>query len=311
MENVDGACSCQLGKLKAIQANLRLQGERVRQQIQARAPVTAPVPSIAEAVNEVARLRSLPPNRVIQGSGADLGRILMDEALRATGQVEVTLHTEEPVGPPAVSGQGYQRVARREYPVSTRHASMTQNRIALEQLWSGRGDVPEGGPGLEDMWVADMENEYQPGGPLDVDTGDITFDDGIDIEFENNNDWAGSAPRFRVDRGAPARTPFVATMEPGPADGVVVGNIREPRGRVASMSIREVRERAQQISRDNAQSVGLMREGPVQTRQATRAEAERARADRGQSVVNASREADQQQRPTVYDRLRRKSFLDE
>ena len=82
-------------------------------------------------------------------------------------------------------------------------------------------------------------------------------------------------------------------MEPGPGDGVVVGNIREPRGRPTrepmsrEASIRQFRERAQQVSREDVQQVGLAR-----------------------PAAKPAVKPDTTYRPTVYDRLR-KGFLDD
>lgn len=319
METVEGACSCQLGALRAIQANLLLQNQqRIADIRQGRTP--AP-PSLSTAIREVVAARNSPQS---------LENILMAEARRVTGQVEVTLHTEEPVSPPAVSGENYQRVAnqivrpgtiiqvgppfpvtsvRREYPEDPRQRSMMDNRIALEQLWMNREDMPE------EAWVASMEAEFPPGGPLETDHAEIQFDDGgLGIEFENSPDWVSSAPRMRVDRPIQPREPFNARMTPGYADGEVVGNVRErnanleqvragARGvRVVDGSMRQIRERAQAQSRDDARQHGL-----VSTRQASRAEVERVRPDRGESAMRAAEEAG---RPTVYDRLR-KGILDD
>jgi len=304
METVEGACSCQLGALRAIQANLLLQNEqRIADIRQGRTP--AP-PSLRTAIREVVAARKSPQS---------LENILMAEARRVTGQVEVTLHTEEPASLPAVSGENYQRRtaaqqqdARREYPEDPRQRSMMDNRIALEQLWMNREDMPE------DAWVASMEAEFPPGGPLETGHAEIQFDDGLGIEFENSPDWVSSAPRMRMDRPIQPREPFNARMTPGYADGEVVGNVRERRAnleqvrpgarglRVVGESIQQIRERSQAQSRDDARQHGL-----VSTRQADRAEVERVRPDRGEAAMRAAEEAG---RPTVYDRLR-KGILDD
>src|SRR5512137_1401911 len=75
METVDGACTCQLGALRAIQANLRLQGQRAVTAI--RQGQTPAPPSLSTAIREVVAARNGPQS---------LENILMAEARRATGQ---------------------------------------------------------------------------------------------------------------------------------------------------------------------------------------------------------------------------------
>jgi len=300
LETVEGACSCQLGALKAIQANLRNQRQANVEAIrQGQAPA---LPDVNRAIREVVAARH---------STQSLENILMAEARRVTGQTapaqEPTTDRLEDFQAPVQGAQV--RTAGLQPPGTIRTAGRPQpiQRVSLESLW-GTPEVPQ--EALEDAWVAGMETEFQPGGPLEPDPNEIQFDDGLGIEFENNNDWAGSAPRFRVDRGTPVRERFHAEAPTYAAEGEVVAVGRQPMSRVQGMSIREVREAAQRMARESAQSVGLAREvvqterqGPVTTRQATAQEAARAR-ESGPSQTQQAAEK-WTARPTVYDKLRR------
>lgn len=305
METVVGACTCDLGKLRALRAHLTIQqNERLAQirsgvadvapdflatAIQATIDTRAQVlqPPQAPQPQQTSRLRGQPQHVAMiddvgnWGSQAtpSLDDIMMEAARKEIGQSEPVVGTTR-----ETSGREPQRRA-------------ALPRISLESLW-GTPDVSDeareaAGIGLDDALVASADDD--PG------SDEIQFD--MDFNFDTSGPvaprmaGAREAVRFRVDRPPPQRERFVANLEPGPGDGEVVGNIR-----TRGMGIQEVRERARQTLASGA----TRREGPM-TRQASAVEVQR---NQGSSVQRPVK-PDTRPRPTVYDRLRQPSPFDD
>ena len=158
METVEGACTCQLGALRAIQANLRIQNERRLVDIRNGVPATPP--SLPAAIRATVQAR---------GSPQSLENILMAEARRATGQPEAP--TAAPLQPPSTIAQPQPVQAARSEPISSRHQAMMRNASQLEQLWADA--VSEVTEPLENLWWADIEGESSPDSSMMPESVDI------------------------------------------------------------------------------------------------------------------------------------------
>ena len=215
MENVRGACTCEAGKLRAIQAHLRIQSE----EIEARRKTAAShltqtrnvtLPSISRAVQAVAQAREEPT----------LEAILMNDARQSLGLPQEALqHTASaPVRTASVQAQPRSQAQARS--------------VDLSSLWS-RGDIPADAMESD---ASDVVSFFPSEDPPDFSPNEIQFDG--EIDFNDAGPRMASnleAVRFRADQGLPQHEPFNGRTFP--TDGRTVGSIR---------GVRETAQRVQQ-----------------------------------------------------------------
>ncbi len=195
MERVAGACTCDAGKIKALTAHIRRNRTRPAHPRRGEPVLPRPLDDAALTMATARAIAADHPRPVVVGTprhDQDLGQILMADARRELGIREEFEHFDRTVR----AGLGVPEPVVR--PANCPPAPPQD--FNLEALWTDE----------------EIEGTASPMATA----GDIEFDGGEDIEFEQLPlRVGGEETRFRVDRGAPQREPFRANVEPGPQGG--------------------------------------------------------------------------------------------